>query len=202
MLGWGTQAIDLDLDGRPEIFLTNGHLDDRRDEGIPWKMPSQLFYNLGAGAFTDISQESGDFFSREHLGRGVARLDWNRDGRHDLVVVYHDRPAALLKNETPSTGHRVIVQLHGVQSNRDAIGSRLRAYCAGQIQTLEICGGDGYCASNEKRQIIGIGSSSNLDALDVRWPSGRLDRWTDIPADSELILIEGQPPRSRRIEGD
>lgn len=200
LLGWGVQALDLDLDGRLELFLTNGHLDDRHDEGIPWKMPSQLFYNAGEGAFTDISRDSGEFFALEHLGRGVARVDWNRDGRPDLAIVYQDRPAALLTNESRATGHRVILQLHGVQSNRDAIGARLRATCAGQTQILEICGGDGYCASNEKRQIFGIGTSTKLESLSVRWPSGRVDQWTDIPADTELILIEGQAPRTRNID--
>ncbi|HEY2249859.1 MAG TPA: FG-GAP-like repeat-containing protein, partial [Planctomycetaceae bacterium] len=202
MLGWGAQAIDVDLDGRLDLFQTNGHIDDYRDLGTPWKMPSQLFYNGGAGAFTDISRGSGDFFGCEHLGRGVARLDWNRDGRHDLVIAYQDRPAALLTNESPETGHRVVVQLHGVQSNRDAIGARLRASYSGQKQTLEIAGGDGYCASNEKRQIIGIGRSTKLDLLEIRWPSGREDHWQDVPADSELIVIEGRPPLAKKIQGD
>jgi hypothetical protein len=103
VLGWGTQALDADLDGRPEIFLTNGHLDDRRDEGLPWKMRPQLFYNRGDGRFQDISHASGEFFRGEYLGRGVARLDWNRDGRPDLVVVHQDRPAALLQNVSDPT---------------------------------------------------------------------------------------------------
>jgi hypothetical protein len=201
-MGWGTQAIDLDLDGRLDLFLTNGHLDDRHYTGTPRKMPSQLFYNMGAGMFTDISRGSGDFFGLEHIGRGVARLDWNRDGRHDLVIAYQDRPAALLTNESPATGHRVVLQLHGVQSNRDAIGARLRASYSGQNQTLEICGGDGYCASNEKRQIIGIGRSTKLDLLEIRWPSGRQDHWQDIAADSELIVIEGRPPLAKEVQRD
>jgi hypothetical protein len=200
VLGWGTQAADFDLDGRPELFLTNGHIDDLRDEDMPWKMPPQLFYNLGEGAFADISRDSGEFFGGEYLGRGVARLDWNRDGRPELVVVHQDRPAALLKNETRSTGHRVVLELHGVRSNRDAIGARLRVVCASQLQVLEICGGDGYCATNEKRQFVGIGSATRIDVLDIQWPSGQSDHWIGIPADSELTLIEGQPPRIRLLD--
>jgi tetratricopeptide (TPR) repeat protein len=193
MLGWGTQAIDVDLDGKPEIFLTNGHLDDRRSEGVPWKMPPQLLYNLGAGRFCDISRACGEFFRGEYLGRGVARLDWNRDGRPDLVVVHQDRPVALLQNETESTGHFLVVELHGVRGNRDAIGARLRVTAGGSTQVVEVCGGDGYCATNDRRQVIGLASAENVSDLVVTWPGGREVRWTNLPGDVMVTLIEGQP---------
>jgi tetratricopeptide (TPR) repeat protein len=199
-VGWGAQAVDLDLDGRPELFQTNGHLDDLRDEGDPWKMPPQLFYNRGEGVFAEISRESGEFFHGEYLGRGVARLDWNRDGRPDLIVVHQDRPVALLQNETEATGQRLILELHGVESNRDAIGARIRVTSAGTTQVLEICGGDGYMATNERRQFVGLGSAPAVDVLEIQWPGGRKDHWTDIPADSFLMVIEGQSPRIRRID--
>jgi tetratricopeptide (TPR) repeat protein len=194
MLGWGAQAIDADLDGRPEIFVTNGHLDDRRHEGLPWKMSPQLFYNMGRGRFSEISRECGDFFRGVYLGRGAARLDWNRDGLPDLVIVHHDRPVALLMNETERPGHRLVVELHGVVSNRDAIGARLRVTAGGQTQVLEVCGGDGYCATNERRQVIGTGSADEISLLQVNWPSGRIDRWTNLPSDIAVTLIEGRPP--------
>jgi tetratricopeptide (TPR) repeat protein len=194
MLGWGAQAIDADLDGRPEIFVTNGHLDDRRDEGLPWKMPPQLFYNLGNGRFREISRECGEFFRGEYLGRGAARLDWNRDGLPDLVVVHHDRPVALLLNETERPGHRLVIELHGVESNRDAIGARLRVTAGGRTQVLEVCGGDGYCATNERRQVIGAGSADEISEIQITWPSGRVDRWSNLRADIVLTLIEGRPP--------
>jgi tetratricopeptide (TPR) repeat protein len=195
MLGWGTQAIDADLDGRPEIFLTNGHLDDRRSEGLPWKMPPQLLYNVGAGRFCDISLTCGEFFHGEYLGRGVARLDWNRDGRPDLVVVHQDRPVALLENETASAGHFLVVELHGVHGNRDAIGARLRVTAGGRTQIVEACGGDGYCATNDRRQVIGLGLADVTSELEVVWPGGRIAQWTNLPVDVMVTLIEGQPPR-------
>src|SRR5262249_37067710 len=145
---------------------------------------------------------SGDFFKGEHLGRGVARLDWDRDGRPDLVVVYQDRPVALLRNETEATGHRLILDLHGVESNRDAIGARTRATSAGRTQVLEICGGDGFLATNERRQIVGLGQAREVDLLEIQWPSGRHDRWTGIPVDVRLRLIEGQRPVATPIEGN
>jgi tetratricopeptide (TPR) repeat protein len=202
MTGWGAQAIDFDLDGRLDLFVANGHTGDSRDEGIPWKMPPQLFYNLGEGRFSEISRESGEFFHSQYLGRGVARLDWDRDGRPDLVVVHHDRPVALLCNETNPTGHRLILELHGVESNRDAIGARIRATCAGSTQILEICGGDGFVATNELRQIIGLGPATRVDELEIRWPSGRTDRWHGLDGDVRLLLIEGRPPMITKIDPD
>jgi hypothetical protein len=194
VLGWGAQALDADLDGWPEIFVTNGHLDDLRDRGLPWKMPPQLFYNLQNGRFRGVSLESGEFFSREYLGRGVARADFNRDGLPDLVVVHHDRPVALLVNETPQAGHRLVVELHGVTCNRDAIGARLRVTAGGQAQILEICGGDGYAATNERRQVIGVGSANRIDELQVTWPGGHVQSWRDLPVDVALTVIEGRSP--------
>src|SRR5262249_52805236 len=194
MLGWGAQAIDAHLDGRPEIFLTNGHLDDRRAEGLPWKMPPQLFYNLGAGRFCDVSHGCGEFFRGQYLGRAVARLDWDRDGRPDLVVVHQDRPVALLQNETEPVGHHLIVELHGVRCNRDAIGARLRVTSDGGTNVVEVCGGDGYCATNERRVIIGLGQAEKIAELEIIWPGGNVERWKDLDADVALTVIEGRPP--------
>jgi tetratricopeptide (TPR) repeat protein len=194
ILGWGTQAIDADLDGRPELFLTNGHLDDRRSDGLPWKMPPKLFYNQGSGRFCDVSRACGEFFRGQYLGRGVARLDWDRDSRPDLVVVHQDRPASLLKNETDPIGHRLVVELHGVRCNREAIGARLRVSSGGTTQVLEVCGGDGYCATNDRRMIVGLGYSTEIDELEIIWPGGHAERWKNLEVDVAVTFVEGRPP--------
>jgi hypothetical protein len=193
LLGFGTQSIDIDLDGRLDLFIANGHVGDFRPEGIPWKMRPQLLYNLGE-SFAEASQKCGDYFAGEYLGRGVARLDWDRDGRPDLVVVHQDRPAALLHNESHQTGRRLVLDLRGVSSNRDAIGARITVSCDGTTRTHEVCSGDGFFASNERRAVLGLGSAASVSRLEVRWPNGQVDHWTDLPADSALLLIEGRPP--------
>ena len=99
-LGWGVQPIDIDLDGRLDMFIANGHIDKNTGRGEPWKMRPLLLYNSGQATFSDASRACGPYFESEYLGRGVARLDWDRDGRPDLVVVHTDRPVALLRNET------------------------------------------------------------------------------------------------------
>ncbi|MBS0265357.1 MAG: VCBS repeat-containing protein [Planctomycetes bacterium] len=191
-LGWGTQVLDVDLDGRPEIFVANGHLDDLRARGIPWKMSPQLFYNVGSGSLADVSRECGEYFHGAYLGRGTARLDWNRDGRPDLVVVHHDRPTALLTNETEPFGQWLALELRGVESNRDAVGARVRVVAGDHTQFLFVCGGDGYCATNERRQFIGLGAADTVSVLEVRWPNGRVQKWNNVPSCRSLILIEGR----------
>lgn len=198
-LGFGTQAVDVDLDGRLDLFIANGHVDDFRSKNEPWKMTPQLFYNLGVARFADASHDAGAYFQGEYLGRAVARLDWDRDGRPDLVVVHLDRPVALLRNETAQVGHRLILDLRGVESNRSAIGARISVTAGGSTRIHEICGGDGYLASNEKRVILGLGSPQTVECLEIRWPLGRQDRWFDIPVESELVLVEGRPPLIRKL---
>lgn len=193
-LGWGIQAIDVDLDGHLDLFIANGHIDKNTGRGEPWKMRPLLLYNSGRATFTDASRACGAYFEGEYLARGAARLDWDRDGLPDMVVVHTDRPVALLRNETRDAGRRLILDLYGVESNRDAIGARITVTSGGTTRIHEITGGDGYIASNERRVILGLGSAATVDRLDIRWPSGRIDRWTDIAADSELTLIEGRAP--------
>jgi tetratricopeptide (TPR) repeat protein len=204
LLGFGTQAIDADLDGRPDLFVTNGHIDDFReqDSHVMWKMPSKLYRNLGGLHFADVSAAAGAFFSGNFLGRGVARLDWNRDTRPDLVAVHQNEPVALLQNLTETAAHRVVIECVGTASNRDAINIRLRLAAGGKKRLFECMGGDGYLALNERRQIIGMGETDRIDALEVHWPSGRHDLWPDLPADVVLRLSEGQPPKIEPIAID
>jgi tetratricopeptide (TPR) repeat protein len=193
-LGFGTQAVDLDLDGAFELFVANGHIDDFRFRGEPWKMKPQLFYNLGGALFADASRRAGEYFSGDYLGRGVVRLDWDRDGLPDVVVVHQDRPVALLHNECPAPGNRLTLTLRGVDSNRDAIGTRITWTCGQTNRIHEVCGGDGYFATNDRQVILGVGSATTVDRLIVRWPGGRIDEWTDLPVNSQLTLIEGHVP--------
>ncbi len=193
-LGFGTQAIDFDCDGWLDLVVANGHIDDYRFRDEPWKMPPQLFRNQGAANFAEISRSAGSYFQDEYLGRGVARLDWNRDGLPDVVVVHQDRNVALLQNETADPGHFVALELHGVTSNRDAIGARMRLTAGGRVLLIEICGGHGFYCANENRQFVGLGSSERLEALEVQWPSGRKDHWRDLPTRGCLTIVEGSAP--------
>ena len=194
LLGFGTQFIDGDLDGWPDLVITNGHVDDFRDEGIPYRMRPQFLRNLGEGKFAEIPPEAlGAFFQRGYLGRGLARVDWNRDGREDFVVGHVFSPASLVTNRTEDVGHFLTIQLCGVQSDRDAIGATVYSRVGDRVLTRQLTAGDGYMASNHRQLVIGLGPARQVDELIVRWRSGNEQTWKNVPGNREIIIYEGRP---------
>ena len=100
----------------------------------------------------------------------------------------------MLMNETRKIGRRVMLELHGTSSNRDAIVARISVSANGRTQVIEICGGDGFFSSNERRRIVGLGSASKIEKIDISWPSGLREQWSNLPVDSSLTFIEGHAP--------
>lgn len=193
VLGFGTQFLDADLDGHLDWAVTNGHEGDYRDLGIPFQMPPQFFRNLGNGRFAELSAERlGPFFQGKYLGRGMVRVDWNRDGRDDFVVSHLDVPAALLTNTSPRTGSFLAVNLRGTNSGRDAIGTRITATHGTASVSAQLIAGDGFLASNQRRLTLGLGSADLVESLTVSWTSGTTQTFRDLPVNQEITLVEGQ----------
>lgn len=190
-LTFGVQFIDADLDGWPDILQANGHVDRSYDPAVPDLMPPQFFRNLGQGKFKELSGRSlGPYFQNQYLGRTIAVLDWDRDGKEDAAIAHLDAPAALLTNRTPNTGHYLAVRLHGRVSSRDAIGTILKLTAGGRTWTRQMIGGNGYFATNERKIIFGLGPAERVERLEIQWPSGRRQTLSDLRADQELTLIE------------
>lgn len=192
-LGFGTQAVDLDLDGWLELFVVNGHIDDQSSKGVPWKMPPQLFQTHDGEHWKDISAQSGDFMQQESLGRGLAVLDVNRDWKPDFAVGYQDRGAGLVINESTKTGHCLTLRLIGMQINRNAINAVIRWNAAGHQLMTEIRGGDGYLCSNERRIILGLGQSILADFVEIQWSDGSSQRFEHVAADHDYAVRQGHP---------
>ena len=161
MLGFGTQFLDADGDGDDDLFVANGHVDDFEYMGIPFRMRPQLFENT-AGEFQETGPSTGPYFAAGALGRAVARLDWNRDGRMDLCVTHLDRPVALLENRSPQEFGSVTIRYTGIRQSRDGVGTLLTLSHLGSTLTdaesvvhtvtRPILAGDGYECSNERVQ--------------------------------------------------
>lgn len=192
VLGFGTQFLDADLDGQAELFVANGHIDDLSRTGRPYRMPPHVFRWDGSRFNLLSPAETGPYFQQDWLGRSAARIDWNRDGRDDLLVGHLYDDSVLLTNTTAATNGQISLELVGVRSGRDAIGTTIQARLAGQTIVLQLTAGDGYQASNERRLAIGTGSHRSVDELTVRWPSGLIQQFRNVTARQNLKLVEGQ----------
>jgi len=192
MLGFGTQFLDADLDGHEDLVVANGHIDDFTHAGYAYRMRPQFFHNLG-GRFTEVPADAtGPYFSRELLGRGLARLDWNGDGRDDFAVSHLDDPAALLTNVSEPAGKSASFCLVATRSARDAIGTIVTVRAAGRSVVKQLTAGDGYAASNERKLIFGLGDADGVDSVAVRWPSGATETFSASADGTEWLIVEGR----------
>ncbi|WP_197444037.1 FG-GAP-like repeat-containing protein [Maioricimonas rarisocia] len=192
LLGFGTQAIDVDLDGEDDLVVANGDLDDFSHEGRAFRMRPQLFMNTGDGRFEELpeSLRSG-YFDGEVRGRGLARLDWNRDGRGDFAVSHLDEPSALATNRTATANHFLALRLVGTKSARDAIGARVTILSKDRQRTYELTAGDGYQASNERQLLIGLGAEGESVGITVYWPDGTVWAFDGLQPDTGYAIVEG-----------
>jgi hypothetical protein len=203
MVGFGTQAADLNHDGLLEIAIVNGHIEDLTAIGSPFRMLPQVLARTDLRHHYQIAKvaDTSGFWEKPVLGRAMVQLDWNADGRVDLITNFLDRPVALLENRSTSQGHWLRLELIGTQSERDPIGTRvvLRGVDdevkATQKTAWRVAGG--YLGSSENRIHLTCGRSPQISefAVDVYWPSGTKQTFEHVLPDRELLLVEGQSIR-------
>jgi tetratricopeptide (TPR) repeat protein len=192
LLGFGTQFIDGELDGLRDLIITNGDVEDFTDVGRPYRQRPQYYQSVGGAKFSEIQADTlGSFFEGTYVGRGLSRLDWDRDGREDCLVSHLDSPVALLTNRTQNFGNYLAVQLRGVVSARDAIGANVTVRIGEESWIQSLTAGDGYMASNQRQLVFGLGERQQVDSLTIRWPSGQTDQFDNLPVGYEILFIEG-----------
>jgi tetratricopeptide (TPR) repeat protein len=196
LLGFGIAFLDVDNDGWLDVLSANGHILDGRPR-YPWDMPLQLLLGSPGGRLTDVSESSGEPFRPLHLGRGLAFGDLDNDGLEDALVVAQNEPLIYLHNRTSVKRHYIRFCLEGTKSNRDAIGARVTISCAGRDRIGLRIGGGSYQSSSDPRIHFGLGEATGVDRVEVRWPSGRVDRHPGLAADRDHLLREGEPPVAR-----
>jgi len=193
-LTFGLFLFDFDLDGDLDLFTANGHVQEDIEitqDGITYREPPHLFVNNGNGFFTDEAPNIGGVLKQPIVGRGAACADYDRDGDLDILVTENGGPAHLWRNDLNSRHHFLRVHLQGQKANRDAIGTRLVAIADTLRMERRIRTGSSFLASLEKAATFGLGQAAKLDSLVVYWPSGRVDRFGEIKADREVLLVEG-----------
>lgn len=190
-VGWGTQFLDADRDGNPDLVGVNGHVDDYRGDGGEYHMRPQFFRNAGSGRFEErTAAQVGPYFEKKRLGRGLSRLDWDADGLMDFVVSNMGDPASLVMNETQGVGQFVGVRLSARQRARDAIGSIVEVRVGNRTWKKQLVAGDGYMASNERWLQFGLGEAAGVDQITVQWPSGSQTVAKNISVGETIEFIE------------
>jgi tetratricopeptide (TPR) repeat protein len=190
LLGFGIAFLDADNDGHLDLLTVNGHVADERPE-IPYAMPAQLFCGGPSGRLTIANPAADSPLQTPRIGRALAVGDLDNDGRVDAIVLAHDGPVAYFHNQGP-TGHAITIRLEGTASNRDAVGARVSLEAGGRRPVAVRLGGGSYQSASDPRLHFGLGPATRVDALEVRWPSGRIDRYRDLAADTGYLLLEGR----------
>jgi thioredoxin-like negative regulator of GroEL len=191
-LGFGAACLDANNDGWVDLMTANGYVSDSRPL-FPYAMTAQLFLGTGAGTLRDATARAGPPFQDLHVGRGLAVGDLDNDGRVDAVMVSQNEPLVLFRNNSDSGApgaHFLSLWLVGTRSNRDGVGATVTVYAGGRARQAVRYGGGSFQSAADPRLHFGLGPHARLESLEIRWPSGRIDRYRDVAADQEYLAQE------------
>jgi hypothetical protein len=193
-LGFGCVFADVDLDGRLDLIVANGHIDEpvRGMRGtVGYAQPPQLFLNQGNGTFVDAAASAGQGFAAPKIARGLACGDFDRDGDVDLLMTTNNGPARLFRNDQ-TVNRSIRFRLRGTASNRDAIGAVVRIEHGGTAQTGIVKSGSSYLSQSELPLTFGLGRRDAIDRALVTWPGGRVEEYKSLGAGRAYECVEGE----------
>jgi hypothetical protein len=192
--GVAAKFIDYDNDGWPDIVQANGAMVDNvklYHSEVSYKEPLLMFHNLGGGRFEKTSDSLGPDFNQPVAGRGLATADFFNDGAIGLAVVCRGDFPELLRNDGGNANHWLEVLLIGTKSNRDGIGSVLKLTSEGFVHVEQSKGGTSYMSASDPRIHFGLGKRGKIESLVITWPSGQVDKLTNVPIDQIIAVKEG-----------
>lgn len=195
-VAWGTGLYDFDNDGHLDLMLVNGStIEDELTLEVlsnPTLIPqtSQVLWNSGGDRFVDVSAQSGEFFEKHLVNRGLAFADYDQDGRMDAAVLRHGGPAILLHNVTPKTGHWLQVRLKGTKGNVFGVGARIHVKAGTLMHTRQCVLSSSYLSSDSLLCHFGIGDVAKVDSVKVIWPGGAVSQLENVPADRIVTIKE------------
>lgn len=196
-VGWGTGFFDFNNDGWKDLMLVNGHAFpevDRLGIDIRYKDRIILYENLKNGRFRDISDHGGPALLEKHSSRGMALGDVDNDGSIEIAINNQNESPSLLKDALIPSGHWITLQLSGTKSNRSAIGARVKLIAGGHAQFGEVRSGGSYLSQNDLRLHFGLASATQIEQIDITWPSGIRQELNDQICDRVLKIREERKP--------
>jgi len=194
-LGFGCVFFDADLDGRLDLAVANGHIDDtvRNIRGnVGYAQAPQLFLNQGNAKFLEVAAQLGGGFAQSKVGRGLAVADFDRDGDLDLLLTTNNGPAFLYRNDQLARNRSIRLHLIGTKSNRDAIGATVRLYSNGQIQSCQVRSGSSYLSQSELPLTFGVGKQDEIEKITIDWPSGTTEEYPKLKSAKAYQLTESK----------
>ena len=194
MSGFGVRFLDYDNDGRMDLFVANGHPFAPVGKvwpGITYAERPFLFENTGSG-FREVGEERGSPLGRAYVGRGLATGDYDNDGDTDLLLLCVGEPPRLLRNDGGNRRHWIGLDLIGAPEHRNTVGARATVTAGGRARTLVRAGGTSYLSASDPRLLFGLGDEPRVQQVEVRWPSGRAERFGGFAADRYVALREGK----------
>ena len=195
-LGFGCFFFDYDLDGWPDILVVNGHIDpdiQKVQANVKYAEPPHLFHNRGTGKFVEATKSAGASFAAARVGRSVAYADVFNNGRLDVLLSTNGGPVYLFRNDATGTpNHSLRIKLIGTKSNRDGIGSVVRITTPDGAQTQMLRSGSSYLSASELVLTFGVGQQVKADSVEIRWPSGQVDKLAGASAGQTVTVTEGK----------
>jgi hypothetical protein len=192
--GVSMKFLDYDNDGWPDIVQLNGAMLDNVQlyhSEVSYKEPLLMFRNLGKGQFDKVSESLGPDFMRPIAGRGIATADFDNDGDLDIAVNIRGDFPELLRNDGGNANHWLEIFLIGTRSNRDGTGASLKLTSEGITHVEQAKGGMSYMSASDPRILFGLGKRTKIESLEITWPSGQVDRLTNLPVDRIVAVKEG-----------
>jgi enediyne biosynthesis protein E4 len=187
-LTFGLFFFDYDLDGLPDIFAANGHIEEeisRVQPRIQYAELPLLFHNAGGGKFDPVPA-----FSKPLVARGAAYGDYDGDGDLDIAINNNNGPAVLYRNDGGNRNHWLQVKLSGTKSNRDGMDAVVRVTSAQGKQMQMVHSGSSYCSASDLALTFGLGHDAMASAVEVDWPSGKRQKLTNVKANQRLVIRE------------
>jgi enediyne biosynthesis protein E4 len=193
-LGFGCFFFDYDNDGWPDILVADGHIEDaieRVQKRVTYAEPPHLFRNLGGGKFSEVTADMGKPFAAPKVARAAAYGDIDNDGFLDVLLTTNGGPAYLFHNEG-GTNHSLRIKLVGTKSNRDGIGAVVRISAGSDKQWKMLSSGSSYLAQSELVLTFGLAAQTKADSVEIQWPSGQVDKLSNLNAGQTVTVQEGQ----------